>query len=505
MTDIAERLDELRGSGLHRRLRMVEGPQGAEVLLDGRPVLLLCSNNYLGLAGHPRVREAAAEAAIRWGAGAGASRLVSGGMGPHRALEERLAEFKGYESALLFGSGYLANTGVIAALAGEDEVVFSDELNHASIIDGCRLARAETFVYRHCDLEHLAWGLRAAGERASLIVTDGLFSMDGDRAPLEGLLALAERHRCRLMVDEAHATGTVGPGGRGTVADAGLSGEVDLVIGTLGKALGSYGAYACADAEVVEYLVNTARSLIFSTALPPPSVAAADEALALLEAGPEMVQRLGVNAAVLREAIEAEGLLGRAFGEPDRPGRGRRLGAGDAPLRGPPRTRSLRPGNPAADRARGHGAPALHRDVDPRPRVAAAWRHGSSARRPAASASAPSRPRSPPSPAMNGVFVTGTGTEVGKTVVAAAIARTLAASGATVAVFKPAVTGLEDPGEPDHELLRRAAGSDQSDEEIAPYRYGPPASPHLAARLAGEEIDPARLRSTVQAAAAGCR
>ena len=313
MTDIAERLEELRGSGLHRRLRMVEGPQGAEVLLDGRPVLLLCSNNYLGLAGHPRVREAAAEAAIRWGAGAGASRLISGGMGPHRALEERLAEFKGFESALLFGSGYLANTGVIAAIAREDEVVFSDELNHASIIDGCRLARAETFVYRHCDLEHLAWGLRSAGERASLIVTDGLFSMDGDRAPLEGLLGLAERYRCRLMVDEAHATGTVGPGGRGTVADAGLSGEVDLVIGTLGKALGSYGAYACADAEVVEYLVNTARSLIFSTALPPPSVAAADEALALLEAGPEMVQRLGVNAAVLREAIAAEGLpVGRS-------------------------------------------------------------------------------------------------------------------------------------------------------------------------------------------------
>jgi glycine C-acetyltransferase/8-amino-7-oxononanoate synthase len=313
MTDIAERLDELRGSGLHRRLRMVEGPQGAEVLLDGRPVLLLCSNNYLGLAGHPRVREAAAGAAIRWGAGSGASRLISGGMGPHRALEERLAEFKGYESALLFGSGYLANTGAIAALAGEDEVVFSDELNHASIIDGCRLARAETFVYRHCDLEHLAWGLRAAGGRAALIVTDGLFSMDGDRAPLEGLLGLAERHRCRLMVDEAHATGTIGPGGRGTVADAGLSGEVDLVIGTLGKALGSYGAYACADADVVEYLVNTARSLIFSTALPPPSVAAADEALALLEDGPEMVQRLGVNAAVLREAIEAEGLpVGRS-------------------------------------------------------------------------------------------------------------------------------------------------------------------------------------------------
>ena len=159
------------------------------MLLDGRPVLLLCSNNYLGLADHPRVREAAAEAAMHWGAGAGASRLISGSMEPHRDLEERLAAFKGYEAALLFGSGYLANTGVIAALARRGEVVFCDELNHASIIDGCRLARAETFVYRHADLEHLAWGLRLAGERASLIVTDGLFSMDGDRAPLEGLLS----------------------------------------------------------------------------------------------------------------------------------------------------------------------------------------------------------------------------------------------------------------------------------------------------------------------------
>ncbi len=308
MTEIAERLEELRGSGLHRRLRLVESPQGPEVLLDGRPVLLLCSNNYLGLAGHPLVREAAAEAAVRWGAGAGASRLISGSMEPHRELERRLAAFEGYEAALLFGSGYLANSGVIAALAGRGEVVFSDELNHASIIDGCRLARAETYVYRHADLDHLAWGLRSAGKRASLIVTDGLFSMDGDIAPLERLHDLARRHRCRLMVDEAHAIGAVGPGGRGTVAAAGLGGEVDLLVGTLGKSLGSYGAYACASAETVEYLLNTARSFIFSTAPPPPAVAAAGEALTLLEAEPEMVQRLTVNAEVLRQALEAEGL-----------------------------------------------------------------------------------------------------------------------------------------------------------------------------------------------------
>jgi 8-amino-7-oxononanoate synthase len=308
MIEIAKRLEELRDRGLYRRLRLLDGPQGPRVLLDGRPVLLLCSNNYLGLADHPRVREAAAEAAMRWGAGAGASRLISGSMKPHRHLEERLASFKGYEAALLFGSGYLANTGVIAALTGRGEVVFSDELNHASIIDGCRLSRADTFVYRHRDAEHLSWGLRQASGRGSLIVTDGVFSMDGDLAPLEELARLARRHNCRLMVDEAHATGTIGPGGRGSVAAAGLSDEVDLVVGTLGKSLGSYGAYVCARRELVEYLVNTARSFIFSTALPPPAAAAALAALELLESNPGQVDRLRANAASLREALAAEGL-----------------------------------------------------------------------------------------------------------------------------------------------------------------------------------------------------
>jgi 8-amino-7-oxononanoate synthase len=308
MTEIADRLEELREGGLYRRLRLISGPQGPRVLLDGRPVLLLCSNNYLGLADHPRVRGAAAEAAMRWGAGAGASRLISGNMAPHRRLEERLAEFKGYEAALLFGSGYLANTGTIAALARRGEVVFSDQLNHASIIDGCRLSRAETFVYRHGDIEHLAWGLREAGGRGSLIVTDGVFSMDGDLAPLEQLLQLARRHDCRLMVDEAHATGAIGPGGRGSVAAAGLSGEVDVLVGTLGKALGSYGAYVCASRELVDYLINTARSFIFSTAPPPPAAAAALAALELLESHPNRVERLQANAAALRTALVEEGL-----------------------------------------------------------------------------------------------------------------------------------------------------------------------------------------------------
>jgi glycine C-acetyltransferase/8-amino-7-oxononanoate synthase len=308
VSDVAERLDELRERGLHRRPRLIEGPQGPSVTLDGRPVLLLCSNNYLGLADRAEVREAAAAAALRWGAGAGASRLISGTMEPHRELERRLAAFKGYGSSLLFGSGYLANTGVIAALAGRGEVVFSDELNHASIVDGCRLSRAETFVYRHGDVEHLAWGLERAGGRGSLIVTDGVFSMDGDVAPLPELLELARRHGARLMVDEAHATGAVGPGGRGSVSAAGLSGEVDVVVGTLGKALGSYGAYACADAETIDLLVNTARPFIFSTAPPPSAAGAALAALAILEAEPELVERLQANAETLRAALAAEGL-----------------------------------------------------------------------------------------------------------------------------------------------------------------------------------------------------
>jgi 8-amino-7-oxononanoate synthase len=308
VTDVAERLEELRERGLYRRLRLIDGPQGPSVTLDGRPVLLLCSNNYLGLADRTEVREAAAEAALRWGAGSGASRLISGNMEPHRALEERLAAFKGYESALLFGSGYLANTGTVAALAGQGEVVFSDELNHASIVDGCRLSRAETFVYRHRDLEHLAWALYHVRGKPALIVTDGVFSMDGDVAPLAELLELARRHGARLMVDEAHATGAIGPGGRGSVAAASLSGEVDVVVGTLGKSLGSYGAYVCASNEAVDFLVNTARPFIFSTAPPPPAIGAALAALDVLEGEPELPERLQANAKALRTALALEGL-----------------------------------------------------------------------------------------------------------------------------------------------------------------------------------------------------
>jgi 8-amino-7-oxononanoate synthase len=306
--ELEERLEDLRERGLYRKLRLTSGPQGPRVLLDGKPVLLLCSNNYLGLADHPRVRQAAADAAMRWGAGAGASRLVSGNMTIHRRLEERIAEFKRSEACVLFGSGYLANSGIIQTLAREGDVVFSDALNHASIVDGCRLAGARTFVYDHCDMDHLEWGLREAAGRGALIVTDGVFSMDGDVAPLAAIVELAHEYDARVMVDDAHGLGALGPGGRGSVAAAGLDDEIDVVIGTLGKALGSYGAYACTSRTIAKWLVNNARTLIFSTALPPPAVAAASAALDLVVEEPRRVDRLQRNAGILREALAGHGM-----------------------------------------------------------------------------------------------------------------------------------------------------------------------------------------------------
>jgi glycine C-acetyltransferase/8-amino-7-oxononanoate synthase len=306
--DLVAELDRLEQAGMRRRLRLISGPQGPRVLLDGKPVLLLCSNNYLGLADHPRVRNAAAEAAMRWGVGAGSSRLVSGSMTIHRRLEERLAAFKGTESCVLFGSGYLANVGIIGALAGPGDVIFSDELNHASIVDGCRLSRAKVVVYRHGDAGHLEWCMRSQRDAAhSVIVTDSVFSMDADVAPLTEIVELADRYEARVVVDEAHATGALGPGGRGAVAEAGLEDEVDVIVGTLGKALGSYGAYACAQEDTIQYLINRARPLIFSTAPAPPAVAGALAALEILESRPHRVERLRKAARILRGGLQREG------------------------------------------------------------------------------------------------------------------------------------------------------------------------------------------------------
>ena len=306
--DLAEALAGIRRDGLYKAEAVISTPQGATIGVEGERVLNLCANNYLGLADDPTLVSAAKAALDRWGFGVASVRFICGTLEIHKELESKIAGFLHTDDAILYGSCFDANGGLFETLLGPDDAVISDELNHASIVDGCRLSRAETFVYRHGDVEHLAWGLREAEGRGALIVTDGVFSMDGDIAPLEELVRLARRHDCRLMVDEAHATGALGPGGRGSVAAAGLSGEVDVVMGTLGKALGSYGAYVCASPEIVDYLINAARPFVFSTAPPPPVVAAALAALELLESHPHRVERLQANAKTLREALVAEGL-----------------------------------------------------------------------------------------------------------------------------------------------------------------------------------------------------
>ncbi len=307
MLDIEDRLAELEELGLYRRMRMVSGPQGPRVVLDGRPVLLLCSGNHLGLADHPRVREAAADAAMRWGAGAGGARPAAGTMTLHRRLEERLADFLGTDAALLFGSGYLANLGIVPALAQPGEIVFSDTLNHPSVADACRLAGAETVSYDHADVDQLVWGLRNADGRAALIVTEGVFALDGDVAPLEAIAALAHRFDVRLMVNESHGLGSIGPDGRGAVAGAGLRGQVDVIVGSLGTALGAAGGYAACDRTLARYLATHARTFAASTALPPPAVAAAMAALELLREQPRRVEKLQANADCLRTELAREG------------------------------------------------------------------------------------------------------------------------------------------------------------------------------------------------------
>jgi glycine C-acetyltransferase len=313
LSDLADRLEDLRGRGLHRRLRLIGGPQGPRVLLDGRPVLLLCSNNYLGLADHPKVRRAAAEAAMRFGAGAGASRLVSGNMGLHGTLEGRIAEFEGRESALLFGSGYLANLGTVSALAGRGEVVFSDELNHASIIDGVRLSKAKRLRYKNNDLADLEAKLQeadAAGARFKLIATDGVFSMDGIIADLAGICDLADRYGALVMVDDSHAVGFIGANGRGTPEHCGVLDRVDIITGTLGKALGgASGGYVAAHKEVIELLRQRSRPYLFSNTLAPSIAAATLKVLELLSSdeGNTLRQRVHENGRRFRAAMSALG------------------------------------------------------------------------------------------------------------------------------------------------------------------------------------------------------
>ncbi len=305
---LTARLAEVKESGLYRRLRAVESAQDAAIILEGQEVLLFSSNNYLGLANHPALKRAAQEAIERYGCGSGASRLISGSMAVHHELENRLAALKKTEAALVFPTGYHANIGVLSALMGPDDTILSDSLNHASIIDGCRLSRADTRVYRHADTEHLGELLKACpatGQR--LIVTDSVFSMDGDLAPLTEIIALARQYDAWVMVDEAHATGVFGSHGGGLVEELGLTEEVDIQMGTLGKALGCVGAFVAGSHELIDWLVNRARSFIYTTAIPPAVAASVLAALDIVEQEPERRQRLWANTRVLADGLRSLG------------------------------------------------------------------------------------------------------------------------------------------------------------------------------------------------------
>jgi 8-amino-7-oxononanoate synthase len=317
--ELDRRLAEIREQGLYRELRRVDSAQSPRLTLDGRTLLNFSSNDYLGLANHPALREAAIRAVERFGAGSGSARLVCGSLAPHHELEEALAAFKQTEAALSFSSGYNTSVGAISAVAGREDVVVLDKLVHASIVDGARLSGAKLRVFAHNDLDELADILRWADQRGpsagarrprTLIVTESVFSMDGDRAPLREMVALKEKHGAWLMVDEAHATGFFGANRRGLAEELGVSGQIEIQMGTLGKAFGSAGGYICGARALKDYLVNRARSFIFSTA-PVPAAAAAARAGVELAQSPEGKARAENLWALVREL--KSGLAGRGW------------------------------------------------------------------------------------------------------------------------------------------------------------------------------------------------
>ena len=303
-------LAALRAHGLHRRMRVLDGAQGPRMIVDGREVLLFAGSNYLDLAGHPLLAEAAARAARDLGCAAGGSRLITGNLALHEELEQELAKFLGAESALVFATGYMANLGVIPALAGRGDAVVSDALSHASIIDGCRLSRADVRVFAHGDLAAFERELAAAAGRYRrvLVAVDGVYSMDGDVAPLAEMLTLARRYGAMLLLDDAHGIGALGATGGGAAELCGVGDAVDVRVGTLGKALGSFGAFVAGSRALRELLVNTARSFIFSCALAPPQIAAARAALELVRREPWRRQRLQQNAQRLRDGLARHGV-----------------------------------------------------------------------------------------------------------------------------------------------------------------------------------------------------
>ena len=316
LAHLSAELDELRAAGLYRPLRVMSTANGTRVTVDGREVISLASNNYLGLNTHPRLVEAAAEAARRFGAGSGAVRTISGTMSLHEELEAALAAFKHVEAVLTFQSGFTCNTGVIPVVAGEPDLIVSDQLNHASIIDGMRLAKAPRVIYRHKDVAHLRELLSAARRdgrpdgqpyRAILVVTDGVFSMDGDIAPLPAIVEAAEEHDAAVFVDDAHASGVLGRNGRGTVDHFDLHGRVAIQVGTLSKAMGVLGGYVAGPLALREMLIQRGRPFLFSTSHPPAVAAACLAAIRVLEEEPELIERLWANTRRFKEGLRSLG------------------------------------------------------------------------------------------------------------------------------------------------------------------------------------------------------
>jgi 8-amino-7-oxononanoate synthase len=309
MKDLARALEQKRQQHLYRRRRVSAGPQAPHAVVDGRELLSFCSNDYLGLANHPEVVSAFQRGAGQYGVGSGAAHLVNGHTVPHHALEEELAAFTGRQRALLFSTGYMANLGVVNALTGRGDTVFEDRLNHASLIDAGLLSQARMQRYPHADMTALAAGLEEAGSGERLIVSDGVFSMDGDLAPLAEMAALAQGHDAWLMVDDAHGFGVLGDQGAGTLEHLSLdSGQVPILMATLGKALGTFGAFVAGDEALIEYQINEARTYIFTTALPPAVAEATRASLKLVRDEPWRRQHLRALVGRLRAGTEQLGL-----------------------------------------------------------------------------------------------------------------------------------------------------------------------------------------------------
>src|SRR5690349_10130220 len=303
-TRLSGELDSLREKHLYRPLRVVSGEQKAVCVIDGKEVINLSSNNYLGLDTHPYLRQKAEEAIQKLGVGSGAVRTIIGTMDIHQELEERLAKFKHTEATLTFQSGFTANTGTIGALMEDGDAIISDELNHASIIDGIRLSKAERFIFRHSDMNHLEDQLKAAqNHRTRMIFTDGVFSMDGDIAKLPEIVTLAEQYGAAVFVDDAHSSGVLGKNGRGSVNHFGLDGRVDIQVGTLSKAIGALGGYVAGVKELREFLIHRARPVLFSTSHPPSVVATCIAAIDVLEREPELIDRLWENARYFKAGL----------------------------------------------------------------------------------------------------------------------------------------------------------------------------------------------------------